>query len=116
MNDHRLIAELAQMMNISQEDAEHFLIAYYKIVCRKLIDGGVFKAADMGVLRVRYRSARVKKNPVTDTLIYVPAKEVISFSVSKDFEDYIRTRRSEETLSQADEEIMHLNIMSGRRY
>lgn len=89
MNKTELIAAAAQQSGISRKDAERVVNAAIDAITDTLVQGGRVQLSGFGIFEVKYRKARMGRNPKTLESIMIPATKQPVFKASKTLKDTV---------------------------
>lgn len=81
MNHSELIKEVAAQAEVSNGEAEKFVNTLLGVVSMALEKGEDVKLNNLGILKVKTRSARQGRNVRTGEVIQIPASKTVGFSV-----------------------------------
>lgn len=86
MNKGALITAVALATETKQTEAKVTVEAISEVIKTALLAGEEVTLPGIGKLKVSTRGARAGRNPKTGDAIQVPAKRVVKFSASSEFE------------------------------
>lgn len=89
MNKTELIDAIAEKAKISKVAAKAALESFLESVTHTLKKGGKVSLIGFGSWSVTKRNAREGRNPQTGTIIKIPAKKVVKFSVGADLKESV---------------------------
>ena len=89
MTKAQLVTELAEKLDTTKNDVNHFMDALTTIAYRETKKKGSFTLPGMGKLVLVKRKARMGRNPATGETIKIKAKTVVKFRVAKACKDTI---------------------------
>ena len=89
MNKTELIAVAAENSGMTKKDAERVLNAAIDAITLRLSKGEKVALSGFGTFEIKYREARVGRNPRTREATEIPATYVPSFKPSKALRDLI---------------------------
>ena len=86
MTKLQLIARVAAQIQLPKKQTEAIVNVFFTRIIDALSRGDKVELRGFGSFRVRYRSARTGRNPMTGERVSVPAKCVPFFRASKDLQ------------------------------
>jgi len=86
MNKGELVVEVSGAFNVKVGEAKNMVETLSGIYEKTLLAGEEVTLPGIGKLKVSTRPGRVGRNPATGESINIPAKRVIKFSPSAEFE------------------------------
>ena len=94
MTQTQLVKLLATACQVSNRTAKQLLDGLASTAVKEVRKNGVFVVPGLGKLVRVDRKARMGRNPATGEAIYIPAKKVVKFRVSKAVKDAIVVPRA----------------------
>ena len=89
MNKSELIAVTAENTGLTKKDAERVLNAALDAITAAMTDHEKVQLSGFGTFEIKYREARVGRNPHTRESIDIPATRVPTFKASKALKDNV---------------------------
>ena len=89
MNKSELIAAVSQSAGLTKKDTERALNAALDAITASLRNGEKVQLSGFGTFEIKYREARVGRNPRTKEPSQIPATHVPTFKPSKALRDLI---------------------------
>ena len=89
MNKTELIAVVAEKAGMTKKDAERAVNATFETITNSLVDSEKVQISGFGIFEIKYREARVGRNPRTKQAIQIPASRQPAFKASKTLKDII---------------------------
>jgi DNA-binding protein HU-beta len=89
MTQSKVMAYLADKVNISKKDAKVTLEELTSLVVRELKKEGSLRLAGLGIFRKRKTKARLGCNPTTGEQIKIPARTGLRFTPAKSLKDAV---------------------------
>ena len=89
MNKSELIALTAENTGLTKKDAERVLNAALDAITAAMTDHEKVQLSGFGTFEIKYREARVGRNPRTKEATDIPAAWVPSFKPSKALRDLV---------------------------
>ena len=89
MNKTELIAVAAQAVGMTKKDTERVLNAALDAITAALVNGDKVQLSGFGTFEIKFREARVGRNPRTKEPSQIPATHVPTFKPSKALRDLI---------------------------
>ncbi len=84
MKKSELLTKIATKLDVKRREVENTIDSFIEVLCEGLRKEQKVNVAGLGIWSVRDRKARTARNPKTGETVYVPAKKVVKFRVSKD--------------------------------
>ena len=91
MNKTELVAAVATKAGLTKEQAGNAVNAVFGSITETLKKGGKLQLVGFGTFSVKYRAAKVSKNPRTQEKIKVPACYKPAFAAGKGLKDAVAT-------------------------
>ena len=89
MNKTELIAVVAEKAGMTKKDAERAVNATFETITNSLVESEKVQISGFGIFEIKYREARVGRNPRTKQAIQIPASRQPAFKASKTLKDLI---------------------------
>ena len=89
MNKTELIAVVAEKAGMTKKDAERAVNATFETITNSLVESEKVQISGFGIFEIKYREARVGRNPRTKQAIQIPASRQPAFKASKTLKDII---------------------------
>ena len=89
MNKSELIAVTAESTGLTKKDTERVLNAALDAICAAMGEHEKVQLSGVGTFEIKYREARVGRNPRTKEPSQIPATHVPTFKPSKALRDLI---------------------------
>ncbi|HPS64203.1 MAG TPA: HU family DNA-binding protein [Ignavibacteria bacterium] len=93
MNKEQLITKIATDVEISKAQAKLSLESFLDAVKKSLKKGEKVALVGFGTFSVSKRKARNGRNPATNQVIKIPAKNVIKFKAGKEFTGVVNKKK-----------------------
>lgn len=90
MNKSELIAQVAEVSELSKKDATKAVDAVFEAIAGALQNGDKVQLVGFGNFEVRERSARKGRNPQTGEEIEIPSSKIPAFKPGKALKDGIK--------------------------
>lgn len=90
MNKSELIAQVAEVSELSKKDATKAVDAVFEAIAGALQSGDKVQLVGFGNFEVRERSARKGRNPQTGEEIEIPSSKIPAFKPGKALKDGIK--------------------------
>jgi nucleoid DNA-binding protein len=87
-----LTLQISEQTGITQVLAKKVVQNVFDTIINTLVESGRLELRDFGVFQVKHRLARKARNPLTDEIIKVPAKDIVTFKPGKAMEEKIQKR------------------------
>lgn len=89
MNKQELVKKIAEVAGLSAADAKKALDATTETIKEALVAGDKVQLVGFGTFATKERLARKGVNPSTQEKIDIPAKTVVKFSASSNFDEAV---------------------------
>lgn len=89
MTKMEIVANVAEMAELSKKDAEKAVSAFTETITKALASGEKISMVGFGTFEVRKRPARTGRNPRTKETIKIPATKVPAFKAGKALKDTV---------------------------
>ncbi len=89
MTKMEIVANVAEMAELSKKDAEKAVSAFTETITKALASGEKISMVGFGTFEVRKRPARTGRNPRTKETIKIPATKVPVFKAGKALKDTV---------------------------
>lgn len=90
MNKTELIANVAELTELPKKDAEKAVNAVFTSITNALKVGDKVQLVGFGSFEVRFRAARLGRNPRTKQSIKIPASKTPAFKPGKPLKDAVQ--------------------------
>lgn len=84
-----LVAQMADMCDLSKKDTEAALNAFLEVIQQNVEEGKKISLVGFGSFSLKERSARKGRNPQTGEELDIPASKSVGFSAGKAFKDRV---------------------------
>ena len=88
----RLIESIQNQTEFSKKESAELVESVIEYITRSLENGEDVLISNFGKFKVKEKSARKGRNPSTGDPMMLPARKVVTFSVSNNFKDKINSK------------------------
>jgi len=90
MNKSELVSAVAIKGEMSKKDTEKAVVAVFDVITEALASGDKVQLVGFGTFSVKDRAERQGRNPKTQEVITIPAKQAPVFKAGKSLKDAVK--------------------------
>jgi len=93
MSRKEIIDSVSEKLELPKTDVKRVYIAIFEELKAKLLKDNSVQLPDFGILKLKKSKATTARNPRTQEAVKVPARNRVSFKVTKSLKDKVRSMK-----------------------